>query len=827
MIKSLIIFLFFFAFSFLFYFLKLDIASAQNNNIVEAYLLIPDDWTNRISSHDMIRYKETILKGLKDTQEFYASKLNGHTFTYDTNVKVNARPIGSFDLSKEGCAGVLVDQLSLSDFRTQFQLNGRVRLFFVIGSANRNSCAHTRPNLTNLGRFLKLDEREVFMNHQHLEMLGDKDEKKHSTGLRALAHELGHAFGLVFAGWAGAHTCSIEQKDWCIAIPGLGSSVPYPPASECTNSIMSYCQLDEFYLKGFNNSIYNPEIQKIYKSPFINPNGDPAPNPITPQRKAVITSLSPDTLEVGSELTIKGEGLGNFKENVSTVALTNVGYSSQGITWELRSWQESEIKLILKSYPYNYSTGWVLTVVTDKGEKVEDLLDIVIPGEKISKATVTVPLIQSKSPSPSPIRACRDDCVATPDACDRINGVPAEGTCSIGICCKKSATLSLTPTSTPVATQTPTPVVTPSPHKIICLTFLDIPPAGCTKVQTSGTSVVFDGVRYSCGSLTPYECPQDASNASTSTPTPTPAPTVSPIVSTDIPCGSGGICKNGSCLIGDAIDPSGVCPLAEQSTPTPTPTPTATPVVQQVTKKEITKITVNDRKNVQEITSNFTQALNIRLPGTEGVAGTYPLIFNIAYNDGTSKLITFTFNYKPVAPITTSTPSPDVQACQVLGGVCQSSCSGEFSAQVGTCPSKNQLCCAKPVVTPSSNVSKCVGSGPAEKEWGGTCTPGEADKAVSTSNGTACSVASCYFKSDINEYCWYNSGIPYADYEGCKAKGVIISTSAPTSASTAVSDAGQCSSQGGSCDPGTICGINGRTVNLGTCGSGILCCKNP
>lgn len=218
--------------------------------------------------------------------------------------------------------------------------------------------------------------------------------------------------------------------------------------------------------------------------------------------------------------------------------------------------------------------------------------------------------------------------------------------------------------------------------------------------------------------------------------------------------------------------------------------PNSSFVIKAKVEKKITAVKINN----QDLSFPFTMPVSIHLLGNEGTPASFSIPVIISYNDGSSKSLLFTFNYNPnssissPSPSVSSTPSPttnpsstpvlslsnDEILCQARGGICQASCSGEFSSQIGAC-TDTEICCSKPVENPL-NGSKCPGTEAVNFGWGGPCRLGETDKALPANGGSACSVASCYFKQDINEYCWYNSGEPYVDYEGCKAKGVIINT---------------------------------------------------
>lgn len=827
------------------FFFVVNNSAYAESPIVRGYLIIPDNWLDRMTPELVQKYNDNILRGLKGAQDFYASKLpDRHTFNYDSEVKTNAAPVGNFDFSNEapgpyydeksinnscalgkklvgsprlasltlllaavaitpvgvagglagGAAGgalygnVISLQLLASSVLPPIH-SGETRVFFVVGTENIPTCA----------QWPVVDDGEVYINHQILEDLGSSDRAK---GL--LTKELGHAFGLIYAGDAKANTCSVVSKNDCsyLAFRKL------PPASEYENSIMGN-GWQRFPNASLNDTRSNPEIQRLMESPFINPNrlswstikfpSIQLPSiqwPIFSKPKVQISSFSPNPLNIGSELTITGSGFGNFKEGISGIVLSNPNFSSDGSNLVIKKWEDSQIKISLESFPQKYLTTWNLSVKTDNGDNVSADQDLtilppvpaVIPSASETLTSNFNPSAQSgaipspsDSPTPTPIPSITPS--IAPPASLTENCIARGGEC-VGTTClvdndpsgSCDSTAQASQPATPIPTFTPVPTSTPN----LALTSLATPAP----------------ISAACSLSSPghfrYECNPDGTHFAIKV------------------CDSGGESKDQSPYPGvNFTDENGVyyenC-VAQNSTPNS----------QLKTQKSLVKIVVG----AKEYTSDFTQTFSIDLRLATAVSpNIYSVPVILTFNDGSIKPLLYTFIYKPLT-VETPTPAPaDVALCNAKGGLCQASCSGEFSSQVGICAGTNQLCCVKPVVAPG--ISKCQGSGPAASGWGGSCKVGEPDRAVLANGGTACSVAACYLKSDINEYCWYNSGTPYPDYEGCKAKGVIISTPQPTSSACVPQQISPCNpvcdGTPATCGKPTTCTDSCGTTYTGKC----------
>lgn len=907
--KRLLFSLFLFS-SIILFSLKPEIVRAGGGeHLVRPILVIPSDWRSKVTPDIESRYKQNILTGLEEIRQFYASKLEGHTFKYDSNIQVVDASGRANDIN-------LNDINCVADFTTKLGLGSEifnpsigVNALFVIGSKNIVSC----------GGSYNPDVGVIFISHQITEQLGDANLSLKRPAFGTLGHELGHGFGLVYTGWAKAHPCSWAKKNECLDIPGLGTTIPYPPASELFNSLVG-TGWTKYPGSVFNNSIYNPEVKKLFNSPFINPNGDSAPSPKITQTKGAITQVSPNPITVGNELRITGSGFGLTTGDVKLLDASSNSISASSLAHETRVWTDSDIKIFINQvFPEFTKVNWQLSVTPKSGneEILYPQLLAILPNPSIMPSPIsTFSPFPSISPTPTstpgsnlgkiisifPNELAAGDQVVIAGSGFGVNPGRIEFTevisalsfntryevkswtdseikillleeikrfpASISVLTssgEKIVSSQLIHPKTNIATSTPSPttleILSLYPNPITVgelliggkgfgsekgvVTFsnssgsfstlsdyfevrkwidneiivyiakplnnkteswvLSVDTKSGKRVNTTLTINAIPTPPPSpspVASLSPSPSPSPVVSA---TPSPTPSPsTITQIkisnykdFRSDNPYGEEGSVT--SIFTNQSSSPI----IWKKSTLSPNSPIYITSINPDGTNREILEVNLTDNQlyqignfiiqakvikkivkmqvNSQEYTSNFNQVFSIHLPGTEGVAGNYQVPMIITYNDGTTKSLLFTFNYKPQTA-STPTPSPiDTQeaVCNAKGGICSISCSSDYPSQVGVC-SNNQLCCAKAVATPAPNASKCQGSSPAASGWGGSCKVGESDKAVLASGGTACSVASCYFKLDINEYCWYNSGTPYADYEGCKAKGVIISTPAPS-----------------------------------------------
>lgn len=357
--------------------------------IVNAFIVVPSDWRRRIDSSTEQRYKQNFANAIEEAKQFYAKKLNGHTFFYDPNITVidAPNPIGNVKLG-EGIPHALATLGLQPEVRDAPY--GRVYVFLLIGSSNRGAGALGREKDVQAGS----TGGQVYLNHEQIEDYGSSNNKIKKIAVGGLIHELGHVFGLSYNGWAKAHPCSIISKDQCIKLPGLGTTIAYPPESEYLNSVMGVglYGIDSPNV-GFNNTIYNPEVQKIYKSPFINPNQDPPP-PLESavSTNATIASISPNPVRVGPEHSISGSGFGDRGVLIIKNSSSNLA------DYRINIWKDSEIRITVLDVPSQGS--YTVSIVNPLGQEIASSQVVI---QKTISPSLTPQSSPISSPSPTPI----------------------------------------------------------------------------------------------------------------------------------------------------------------------------------------------------------------------------------------------------------------------------------------------------------------------------------------------------------------------------------------------------------------------------------------
>lgn len=672
---------------------------------VKPYLIIPSNWKTRITPEKEAKYKENILNSLTAAQEYYRKKLSGLTFEYLRSVETINAPNSYPDDPSDNIAGHLFN-LGIKDFSAGANSvpGNFIYIVYIVGSGNETSaatcsvpCYETPNGASNL----------ALISHELLEKLGSDAEiypsspitkKRFAQGV--VAHELGHTFNLVFSGWAIAHPCSIISKGECNK---QASSGTYPPEYEYSKGLMGI-GYQFFPESNLNNTIFNPEIQKIFQSPFIiNPNKNPAPTPEPLKTNVLVStakidSFGPNPIAPGSILTIKGSGLG--KSSVFTggwKALENI--LGSGIDLSLENWTDNEVTLRVKS-SYEYPTKWLIYLAKPDGERVDLPEPLIIQGTKINNITPST----SSSPKPAPSNIigelpCQE--LFTKGICvegDRCpTGSNSTGSfCSLSqICCSGKTSISTstptpptpTPSSpspnptvsaeplvfasgTPISTPTPPP---PSPSPQACLN----PPRSindlnnlCPSPKKEDPKLGYaicngkypdcspgvlvkrnDGSLYcfnqSAGFITDFASCPPTPTPPPPTPKTSPSPSATPI-STPTPT---------------PPTPAQQNPLSTQNpsaSPTVIPTPTTTSsgpatvqptsaAVAQVKKRKISKILINvvEDNSVMEVSPlTFNSPPSIRLP-VEKELSIYHVVVIIQFEDGINpKTIPFTFYYK-------------------------------------------------------------------------------------------------------------------------------------------------------------------------------------
>lgn len=752
--------------------------------LVQPILVIPDDWKSKVTQDKEDAYKNGIRNILTAVQSDYRNILQGPTFNFS---EVETKRIGPLNTQN---AAHMCDILSKNGLDSVPPANS-IPLNFIVGSGKTIDCA--------LGNIAGI-------SHDILENSLHPDNSKDYLWVRkTIAHELGHTFGLSWDGLANAHTCTILTPKQCKETAPEILRGEYPPSTECV-SFMSYCQNDS-YPMALDNTTANPEIKDLLQSSFITPKFlPPEPKPMPLVKKSNVYSISPSTIKLGSgvQLKIEGSGFGKYdKDLYHIVLLSKSGLSTDGIFWKEEKWTDSKIIVSLeatgKVVPYD--TRWQVLIKTQNGEVMPDTDLLLIPPAPAStpKPTETLGVFSISGISSDTVKLNRSFNILGSGFGAQPGGISFVDSSGFSQINRSQYNWSDTNISV---------IITEALYKTRTQLKLTLTKSTGEKIDSQ---VIFE--------------PDEISQSSTLTPTPTVQPTESPTLQPTSPSPSssppvesltqncnlrGGVCFGTTCLVDN--DPSGECdpatPLpSASSSPTSTPTsiitPTSTPTSSQnptpspsqiptptpAPVKKVTKISVINGLQVFDITSNPTQIVDLDLSKSEAVNGIYQVRVQIDYSDGSSKFIPFNFIYQPNA--NTPTPSPSLSQsevyCNQIGGACQDSCSGT-QTQRGTCEgsTKGNLCCVEnTVATPQGNASKCPGDDITRtgvESWGTSCKPGDPDKVLSANNNTACTIASCFLYTKINEYCWYNSGKSYPDYNGCfrKGHGVQITTPPPT-----------------------------------------------
>ena len=215
---------------------------------VQPVIFIAPNYKDEGATISLDQHKQTILTALEEIRQWYAKQLNGKTF----NIIKSVRVVNSSTFDPN------YTQLVPREDKT-------VNIVYMVGMGGKFAGSWGYEKTAALG----------------YDVLLDLYDKGRGDSLGALAHELGHSFGLVETRWAGSHPCTVISLENCkLGDPDFPSSDKLPPAEEWSSGVMGSGNhyYPAPYVK-FNNSIINAEIWKAYQTPYLNPRKDPAPNP--------------------------------------------------------------------------------------------------------------------------------------------------------------------------------------------------------------------------------------------------------------------------------------------------------------------------------------------------------------------------------------------------------------------------------------------------------------------------------------------------------------------------------------------------------------------
>ncbi|MEK7616492.1 MAG: hypothetical protein AAB414_00365 [Patescibacteria group bacterium] len=311
-----------------------SIAAQQTTRqyIVRPYLVIPSDWNTPETLEQIPTFKQDILQALEEVQTWYAENANGKTFNLDEEVRVVFPQ-----------TAVVERRLGNSNIEDLVpnEENGVVNTNWIVGLWSGSALGTGAGNqLSSIGNArLSFDQLLDLHNVEIKEGISYRE-----NAIKILTHELGHAFGLVNAGYALSHPCTQISKNECRD----GAPQPLPQPEEWNGSVMGQA-FTSFSRVKFNNSIHNPELWKLYGSAFVNPQREPAPSPFgaaKPPFRPTIFYVNPQPVEVGSVLEIHGN---SFGENKGEVNLFQRFYSTrENKVEQIVEWSDQLIKFVVE-----------------------------------------------------------------------------------------------------------------------------------------------------------------------------------------------------------------------------------------------------------------------------------------------------------------------------------------------------------------------------------------------------------------------------------------------------------------------------------------------
>lgn len=348
---------------------------------VKGVILVPANWKDYWSPREIESAKRDIINAFKAAQRFYAAKLNGKTFTYDDVIDV----VYTDKNSENGIAPAMYDVYrNLGGDKLIKPEAGVVKAVWIAGGILVGVQSQGAATSKSSGMaFFALNG--IFGGHMDF----------------LVAHELGHTFGLVGSGYAKGHPCTIVSTVDCVT----GAPEPLPGVFEWTGSVMGYGSnltggivgLD-FPFLGFNNSVHNPEIWKLYQSPFINPQGDSALSPSdTGNFQLKLNHLYPSIIPAGGTVTMAGQGFGYSPGRVEIYNTSNPELYITG--YSISSWAENTIEIRINEDAVDGtepSDKWKIRLIKGNGQSAQSPEFMITP-KIIKVAPGITPIEQPKN----------------------------------------------------------------------------------------------------------------------------------------------------------------------------------------------------------------------------------------------------------------------------------------------------------------------------------------------------------------------------------------------------------------------------------------------
>lgn len=400
-----------FIFLLLSFFLILPSSSyAAGVHLVQPFILVPKDWKNIETAEDIESYKRVIVSNLRSVQQFYASKLSGKSFNFNPSVEViysDKNIAGNSDKEIGGIFGDLNSDKFLNFFGNDLISleENKVKVIWIIGM-------HTFKGIYAQGGSRGVHKGIALMPYVDLfGARGDLGFGPQQFSKHALAHELGHAFGLNWSGYGKGHPCTEASLNECID----GTPQPYPPAIEW-KSVMGYnAPSQQFPDVDFNNSLANPEIKKLYQSPFLNPENDPAPEPSLDSGVKVPDFFrfgSVRTIAVGTVLDFSNDGDKLFGEQQGKIEFISAIDKTTPLSqdhYEIKRWESSKIEIFIKESAESPNTQrrWKLRITTASSRVWQAEEDIIIKGKDFNRPSLilTASLLTTCGEKRQPISA--------------------------------------------------------------------------------------------------------------------------------------------------------------------------------------------------------------------------------------------------------------------------------------------------------------------------------------------------------------------------------------------------------------------------------------
>lgn len=335
---------------------------------VRSYIVIPANFDTPEVENKLPQYTKNILQALKSVQSWYADKLSGHTFRFVEDIEV----IRTKKTTLKTFSTLQMYEELEGDKLVPLQ-RGTVKTVWIIGSNDMSEWGEHGD-----------DEGRTWLSHWLLTEINSPNPDNRNRALGTLAHELGHAFGLVRSGYARGHSCTVNYPHECINI----APRPLPGTDEEVGSVMSYGGAPFYPNTGFNNSIYNPEKWKLYQIAFINPNHDPAPQRQQASKGISRLMFTPYVIKPGIELVIN---IGDYQDSFEPSGTVEMRLKQPPIVLKLKTleWTERIIRVQIPEdiIPDNTQTTFDLKVLNSNREFLGTGF---LQGRQKKRTTITV-----------------------------------------------------------------------------------------------------------------------------------------------------------------------------------------------------------------------------------------------------------------------------------------------------------------------------------------------------------------------------------------------------------------------------------------------------